>query len=302
MGRDGRRRSLRPVASPRPGRAARRCGRRAGPAGRPRRGRGRGARRARRQSTVHLLEDRPQSLQRPGLRHAHRAGLLAEQPADLLGAEPAVDAQLEQLAIVGVEPVERRAHGGGLGAGDGVVLRTALGEPVGPRATSRSVRRRPRDVLVDDVAGDAEEPGVEPAALPREAVDAVEGPGHRLAHDVLGGPVVEQAAAGEPEQRPVRTPVQRLPGVGVAAVRPSDEVAQLLIRAARSRSSSHRCHDVRAPSWTRRRYEAGGWGALVPGPAATLAVSSAPSGWRCRRRAGRTHRSCAVRPASRSTP
>ena len=96
--------------------------------------------------------------------------------------------------------------------------------------TSRSVRWRPREQLVDDVAGDAEQPGVEAAALPREAVDAVEGPGHRLAHDVLGGPVVEQAAPGEPEQRAVRASVQRLPGVGVAARRSRDEVAQLLIR------------------------------------------------------------------------
>ena len=143
-----------------------------------------------------------------------------------------------------------------LGAGDGVVLRPALGsgsilrhEPQRSPAATR--------VLVDDVAGDAEEPGVETAALPREAVDAVEGPGHRLAHDVLGGPVVEQAAAGEPEQGAVRPSIQRLPGVGVTARRLRDEVAQLLIRR-RSRSSSHRCHDVRAPSGLRRLEAADG--------------------------------------------
>ena len=80
--------------------------------------------------------------------------------------------------------------------------------------------------LADDVAGDAPQPGVEAATPPGEALDVVERPCHRLADGILGGLVIEEAAPGEAEQRPVGAAVQRLPGVRIVARRMVDEPAQ----------------------------------------------------------------------------
>ena len=162
-----------------------------------------------------------------------------------------------------LEPVERPAHGRRLVAGDGVLLRTAVGR----RALLLDEDDAPlagAGELVHDVAGDPVQPGVEAAALPREAVDVVEGSGHRLADGILGRLVVEQAAAGEPEQVPVGPAIERLPRIGVALHRSSDERPQGVARIRPEGVVGHpRTHVVsfgadRATGWSAARNPSAG--------------------------------------------